>query len=78
MLVHEVLSRNLRDNSVMTARGFDTDRSFTLVEIVEDHMFFETISRLGQIVDRLLLLLVQGARHVDRQRPSLRHRLVAA
>jgi predicted phosphodiesterase len=42
---------NLRDNSVMTAKGFDTDRSFTLVEIVEDHMFFETISRLGQIVD---------------------------
>jgi predicted phosphodiesterase len=42
---------NLRDNSAMTAKGFDTDRSFTLVEIVEDHMFFETISRLGQIVD---------------------------
>jgi predicted phosphodiesterase len=42
---------NLRDNSVMTAKGFDTDRSFTLVEIVEDHMFFETISRLGQVVD---------------------------
>jgi predicted phosphodiesterase len=42
---------NLRDNSLMTARGFDTDRSFTLIEIHEDHMFFETISRLGQIVD---------------------------
>ena len=42
---------NLRDNSAMTARGFDTDRSFTLVEILDDHLFFETISRLGQIVD---------------------------
>ena len=42
---------NLRDNSVMTAKGFDTDRSFTLVEILEDHMFFETISRLGRVVD---------------------------
>ena len=42
---------NLRDNSAMTAKGFDTDRSFTLVEILEDHMFFETISRLGQVVD---------------------------
>jgi hypothetical protein len=42
---------NLRDNSEMTAKGFDTDRSFTLVEILEDHMFFETISRLGQVVD---------------------------
>ena len=42
---------NIRDNSAMTAKGFDTDRSFTLVEVVGDHLFFETISRLGQIVD---------------------------
>src|SRR5688500_282101 len=42
---------NLRDNSAMTAKGFDTDRSFTLVEVLEDHMFFETVSRLGQVVD---------------------------
>lgn len=42
---------NIRDNSVMTAKGFDTDRSFTLVEIVGDHLFFETISRLGWLVD---------------------------
>jgi hypothetical protein len=42
---------NIRDNSPMTARGFDTDRSFTLVEINGDHLFFETISRLGQVVD---------------------------
>jgi hypothetical protein len=42
---------NIRDNSAMTAKGFDTDRSFTLVEIVGDHLFFETISRMGQIVD---------------------------
>jgi predicted phosphodiesterase len=42
---------NIRDNSAMTARGFDTDRSFTLIEIDGDHLFFETISRLGQVVD---------------------------
>jgi hypothetical protein len=42
---------NLRDQSPLTAKGFDTDRSFTLVEIVEDHMFIETISRTGQVVD---------------------------
>jgi predicted phosphodiesterase len=42
---------NLRDNSLMTAKGFDTDRSFTLIEVLEDHMFYETISRLGRIVD---------------------------
>jgi predicted phosphodiesterase len=42
---------NIRDKSAMTAKGFDTDRSFTLVEVVGDHLFFETVSRLGQIVD---------------------------
>ena len=44
-------SGNLRDASPLTAFGFDTDRSFTLVEILDDHMFFETISRGGRIVD---------------------------
>ena len=42
---------NIRDNSAITAKGFDTDRSFTLIEIVDDQMFFETISRVGQVVD---------------------------
>jgi predicted phosphodiesterase len=42
---------NLRDNSAITAKGFDTDRSFTLIEIVDDQMFFETISRTGLVVD---------------------------
>jgi hypothetical protein len=42
---------NIRNNSALTARGFDTDRSFTLIEILDDRMFFETVSRAGQIVD---------------------------
>jgi 3',5'-cyclic AMP phosphodiesterase CpdA len=42
---------NIRDNSAITAKGFDTDRSFTLIEIKDDQMFFETISRMGQVVD---------------------------
>jgi predicted phosphodiesterase len=42
---------NIRDNSAMTAKGFDTDNSFTLVEIEGDQMFFETISRRGAVVD---------------------------
>jgi hypothetical protein len=42
---------NIRNNSPMTAKGFDTDRSFTLIEINGDHLFYETISRLGQVVD---------------------------
>ena len=42
---------NIRASSAMTAKGFDTDQSFTLVEIVKDEMHLETISRLGRIVD---------------------------
>jgi hypothetical protein len=42
---------NIRDNSAMTAKGFDTDNSFTLIEIEGDRMFFETISRRGAVVD---------------------------
>lgn len=42
---------NIRENSPLTARGFDADRSFTLVEIAGDQMFFETISRVGELVD---------------------------
>lgn len=36
----------------LTEKGFDTDRSFMLVEISEDEMFFQTISRTGQTVDK--------------------------
>jgi hypothetical protein len=42
---------NIRDNSAMTAKGFDTDNSFTIVEIEGDQLFFETISRRGAVVD---------------------------
>jgi predicted phosphodiesterase len=42
---------NIRDNSEMTAKGFDTDNSFSLVEIEGDTMYFETISRRGAVVD---------------------------
>jgi predicted phosphodiesterase len=47
---------NIRARSALTARGFDTDNSFTLIEIVDDQMFFETISRRGQVVDSGSLL----------------------
>jgi predicted phosphodiesterase len=42
---------NIRDRSSMTEKGFDTDNSFMLVEIVKDQMIFETISRKNQVVD---------------------------
>jgi hypothetical protein len=34
-----------------TIRGFDTDRSFMLVEIAGDELHFQAISRTGQTVD---------------------------
>lgn len=35
----------------MTAVGFDTDRSFMLVEIADDALYFHTFSRTGKTVD---------------------------
>ena len=42
---------NIRDNSGMTARGYDTDNSFMLVEIDDDEMHFVTLGRDGRLVD---------------------------
>jgi hypothetical protein len=46
---------NIRTRSPLTEEGFDTDRSFTLIEIVEDNMYLETISRPGQVVDSAVI-----------------------
>jgi len=35
----------------LTAAGFDRDRSFMLVEIAGDELFFQTISRKGATID---------------------------
>jgi predicted phosphodiesterase len=37
--------------SPMTAKGFDTDRSFMMIEITGDDLFFQTTSRTGVAVD---------------------------
>ena len=37
--------------SAITDKGFDTDRSFMLIEIAGDAMYFQTISRTGDTVD---------------------------
>jgi hypothetical protein len=42
---------NIRPNSAITAKGFDTDNHFVLMEIDDDEMFFQAISRRGQTVD---------------------------
>jgi len=48
-------SGNIRGNSPMTDKGFDTDNSFTLIEVVGNQMFVETISRRGLVVDAAIL-----------------------
>jgi hypothetical protein len=52
---------NIRRNSQITAKGFDTDRSFTLAEIVGDQMYLETISRTGAIVDAAVITRREAA-----------------
>jgi len=42
---------NIRASSAMTAKGFDTDRSYMLVEIADKTMHFQTLSRTGTLVD---------------------------
>jgi 3',5'-cyclic AMP phosphodiesterase CpdA len=37
--------------SPITAKGFDTDRSFMMIEIAGDDMYFQTTSRTGVVVD---------------------------
>lgn len=44
-------SGNIKEGSTLTAKGFDSDNSFMLVEIEGDEMHFQTISRTGETVD---------------------------
>jgi len=46
----ELRANNLRQ-SAETAKGFDTDRTFMLVEIAGDQFYFQTVSRVGETVD---------------------------
>jgi hypothetical protein len=45
------LARDIQRGSGITAKGFDTDQAFMAAEIVGDEMYFNAISRRGQIVD---------------------------
>ena len=47
----ELRYHNLRQGSNIMAAGFDTDRTFMLVEISGDKLYFQTVSRTGQTVD---------------------------
>lgn len=46
----ELRTHNLRASSD-TAKGFDTDRGFMVMEIAGDQLYFQTISRTGETVD---------------------------
>ena len=41
--------------TALTAHGFDSDRSFMLVEIAGDELFFQTVSRKGATIDSGIL-----------------------
>jgi predicted phosphodiesterase len=42
---------NIDRRSGLTAKGFDTDQAFVIVEIDQDELFFDAISRASAIVD---------------------------
>jgi predicted phosphodiesterase len=42
---------NIRVGSELTAKGFDSDRSYMLVEIDDRTMHFQTLSRAGRLID---------------------------
>ncbi len=42
---------NIRVGSAMTAKGFDTDRSYMLVEVADTTMYFQALSRTGALID---------------------------
>jgi hypothetical protein len=44
-------SGDVRDNSTLTEKAFDTDLSFMLFEVAGDEMHFQVVSRAGETVD---------------------------
>jgi hypothetical protein len=42
---------NIDRRSGITAKGFDTDLTFMAAEIIDDQMYFNVISRTGQLID---------------------------
>jgi predicted MPP superfamily phosphohydrolase len=65
----QLRENNIRPNSALTARGFDADLSYMLVEIDGATMHFQTLSRRGRQVDAGDVLVVT-ARDERRQGDS--------
>ena len=53
-------SGDLKDNSPITAKGYDRDLSFMMIEVIDKQMHFQTISRTGETVDSGVMMK-QGA-----------------
>ena len=49
-------SGDIKDNSPLTAKGYDRDLSFMLIEVDGKHMHFQAISRTGETIDSGVLL----------------------
>lgn len=42
---------DIREGSSLTAAGYDRDQSFMLIEILDDVMYFQSVTRTGEVVD---------------------------
>lgn len=58
----EVRKGNIKKKSPLTEAGFDTDLSFMLVEVWENEMHFQVISRAGTTVDSGMISLGNKAK----------------
>jgi predicted MPP superfamily phosphohydrolase len=47
---------NVKENSPLTDKAFDSDMSFMIAEVVKDQMYFQVISRTGETVDSGILV----------------------
>jgi hypothetical protein len=46
---------DVKENSPLTEKGYDTDMSFMLAEVVKNQLYFQVISRTGETVDSGIL-----------------------
>jgi predicted MPP superfamily phosphohydrolase len=56
----EVRKNNVKKNSPLTAKAFDTDLSFMLIEIAGEEMHYQVISRARQTVDSGVVALTNN------------------
>jgi hypothetical protein len=47
---------NVKENSLLTDKSFDSDMSFMLAEVVKNQLYFQVISRTGETVDSGILV----------------------